>query len=150
MTIYFSGDDDDIDASRDDAEIDREIIDLSDDEVSPIFMWRDDEDHYVELKGLPLLLEHRMCGAKGCQQMTQLDYCTAHLIIIRWRWLWSFCGKVLQERRDGGKVCGRAGQILRQRQIHAVVVRRQLSGLRNCAMRGGLRQHAAWTKQLHD
>ena len=83
MTIYFSGDDDDIDASQDDAEIDKEgIIDLSDDEVSPNFMWRDDEDHYVELKGLPLLLEHRMCGAKGCQQMTQLDFCTAHLFDI--------------------------------------------------------------------
>ena len=82
MTIDSSGDDDDdeIDASRDNAEIDTEgIIDLSDDEVGPIFMWRDDEDHYVEVNGSPLLLEHRMCGAKGCQQMTQLDYCTAHL-----------------------------------------------------------------------
>jgi hypothetical protein len=144
--IYLSDDD----ASQDDAE----IIDLSDDEVSPIFMWTDDVDHYVEIKGLSLLLEHRICGAEGCLQITQLDYCTAHLfdmgICVMSSWLWSFRGEIIQERRDGGQVCGRAGQILRQRQIHAVAVRRQLSGLRNCAMRGGLRQHAAWTKQLQN
>ena len=82
MVVDLSGDSDDdsddaSDASEIDIELDEEgIIDLSNDDVDPI--WRDDVDHYVEVNGL-LLFEYKICGAIGCLQVTQLDYCTAHL-----------------------------------------------------------------------
>ena len=60
------------------------IIDLSNDDVgvNPTILWRDDIDHYVEIDGSLLLIEHRTCSAPDCSIMTQLDLCTKHLLQI--------------------------------------------------------------------
>jgi hypothetical protein len=68
-----------IDLSKDD------IIDLTNDDVDvnpTTILWRDDIDHYEEIDGSLLLLEHRFCGAPGCLIVTQLDFCAAHLLEI--------------------------------------------------------------------
>ena len=155
MVVDLSGDSDDdsddaSDASEIDIELDEEgIIDLSNDDFDPI--WRDDVDHYVEVNGLLLLLEYKICGAIGFLQVTQLDYCTRALREEqqhRWCWLRTICDESLQKRRKRGQVRWRAGQNVRQCEIYSVIGRRQFSGLRSCPMRGGLRQYAASTKQL--
>ena len=50
------------------------IVDLSDDDVgvNPTILWRDDIDHYVEIDGSLLPIEHRTCSAPNCSITTQL------------------------------------------------------------------------------
>lgn len=133
---------DEIGDSDSDSDKEEGIVDLSNDAAGidvDVTVWRDDIDHYVEVNGLLLLLEHRVCGALALRKEQQRGR----------RWLWTLCDESLQEKGGSGQVRWRAGQVLRQRQVHPVFVRRQLSGLRGRSMRGGLCQYAARTKQLH-